>query len=244
MRRLMLWVMAGVAIGAVGTSGLSRLRQSDRARQTYERELPDATPIEVGRYTEAQRVHSRLFVGYPCAPGWTVLKEADGVRGKDDMVGLVAGPGAMLRERVETPEEVIGQLTDASDAIVLGVVTGKASQVTADGSFLFTDYRLSVRDVIKTSVGAASASIGSIITVTHPGGKVLVNGVIIKATDRDSLPLPSNGHEMLLFLKFVPETGAYKLTEYRGVFELEGKEVHPLTDQAPDRDIECIDRGC
>ena len=236
MRRLMLWVMAGVAIGAVGTSGLSRLRQSDQARQMYQRELPDATPIKVGEYTESQRVHSRLFGGHALFAGKTLLQRAGEAIPNSDVIGLVAAPGQDVRDKVDTPAEVIEELSNASDAIILGVVVGKASQITDDGSFLFTDYSISVREAMKTP--EAALGVGSTITVTHPGGKVLVKGVIVEALDQNSLPLPSNGNELLLFLKYIPETGAYQLAEYRGAFEMTGKGVHPLTDIGWDRTID------
>jgi hypothetical protein len=65
--------------------------------------------------------------------------------------------------------------------------------------------------------------------VTRPGGKVVVNGIVGKATDQNILPLPLN-HDIVLFLKFIPETGAYKATQDTGSFELDGTLVRPLTE--------------
>src|SRR5205085_8641379 len=69
---------------------------------------------------------------------------------------------------------------------------------------------------------------GAVITVTHPGGKVLLDGIIVKAIDEAFLPLPVN-QDVVLFLKFIPETRAYELTNDTGSFELDGSTLQPLT---------------
>lgn len=50
---------------------------------------------------------------------------------------------------------------------------------------------------------------GTTIRVTYPGGKVLLDGVIVKGRDHYFAPLPMNNHEVVLFLQAVKETGAY-----------------------------------
>jgi hypothetical protein len=67
------------------------------------------------------------------------------------------------------------------------------------------------------------------IIVTRPGGKVLLNGVIVKALDMRFEPLPINTYEVVLFLQYIPETGAYKTTQDTGSFELDGLLLRPLT---------------
>jgi hypothetical protein len=38
-----------------------------------------------------------------------------------------------------------------------------------------------------------------------------------------------NGHDVVLFLQLIPETGAYKVTRYTGGYELDGLTLRPLT---------------
>ena len=76
---------------------------------------------------------------------------------------------------------------------------------------------------------AAPIDAGKTIVVTRPGGKVLVDGVVVKATDAALAALPVNTNDVVVFLQFIPETGAYKTTRATGAFELEGLTVRPLT---------------
>lgn len=217
--------------------GASRLHQKDaeQAEQRaelaeYQVELRDATPITFGALTENQRIHSRLLTKY------------SQLRSKRTISGLVAaakdkarivksvvlvGVGELLTDP-ETPESYFHHLRNASDAVIRGRVKNRTSQITEDDSFLFTDYNLLVAEVFKNN-SVATIETGGRITVTQPGGKVLVDGVIVKAIDEAFESLPINDHDVVLFLKFIPETGAYKVTQPTGSFELSGPILRPLT---------------
>jgi hypothetical protein len=75
---------------------------------------------------------------------------------------------------------------------------------------------------------SAPIGVGACVTVTRPGGKVLLRGVVISVYDSNVEPLSVNTH-IVLFLTFIPETEAYQASKAFGSFELDGSSVRPLT---------------
>jgi len=142
--------------------------------------------------------------------------------------GAVLCPGLGPVREPEAPETFFGELARASDAVIRGRVTKKTSQVTEDDAFLFTDHDVEVAEVLKDNAAAPLAP-GATITVTWPGGKVLLDGVIVTAIDQNLLPLPTNGHDIVLFMKFLPQTGAYYNAPGNAAYEIDGTSVQPLT---------------
>ena len=117
-----------------------------------------------------------------------------------------------------------------ADAIIVGTVKSKDSQLTEDGEFIFTDYEMSVSQVLKDNA-AASISIGSDITVTRAGGEMRLNGRKVTATSEYFEPL-TVGEQYLLFLRFIPATGAYKAYNNRGSFQLRNNKIIALTKES------------
>jgi hypothetical protein len=195
--------------------------------------------------TERQRAHSKLYMGYHLGRGGMgTISDVIARSPLDRVVETVVEVGFLLRMERQKPEEYFAQLTSSSDAVVRGVVTGKVSQVTEEDYFVFTDYDVIVEEVIKNN-SATPLQPGVAIIVTRPGGKVLRNGVVIKAHDLAYEPLPVKSDEVVLFLNAVPETGAYR-TIYSGAsgaFELTGNSVRPLTQELlPDGVMQDTDR--
>jgi hypothetical protein len=93
-------------------------------------------------------------------------------------------------------------------AIVIGSARGSTSQLTENKEFLFSDYVVTSEEVFKNNSSAYIAS-SSDVTVTRPGGRVQIKGRTISAVDASFKPLDI-GERYLLFLKYLPETGAYK----------------------------------
>ena len=123
-------------------------------------------------------------------------------------------------------------LTTESDLVIRGRALDRNSQITADGMFLFSDYHVAVTEVFKNN-SAESVAAGNTINVALPGGKVLIDSVIVKAEGNSIAVLPVNDAEVVLFLKYVPETGDYKLSRYNGSFELNGTSVRALAGRFP-----------
>ena len=85
----------------------------------------------------------------------------------------------------------------------------------------------SINEVLKTK--AATIHPQKVITVTRPGGKILIEGLIVNAVDRSFKPL-AVGANVLLFLKYLPATDSYQAVNNKSSFELLNNKVKPLSD--------------
>ena len=228
-------LVVGLALLAVVGVGASKLRQRNaeherqRAELTeYQSELADAMPAEAGVLSASQRIHSSLYTDYKKRNrNFTIGEFLDSARSSTKIVkfDFLVGLGPLME--AEKPERFFGELARSSDAIVRGRVANKVSQLTEDDGFVFTDYDVAITEVLKDNV---TAPLGASITVTYPGGKVLLDGIIVKCRDHYFEPLPLN-REVVLFLQSVKETGAYKPTRYFGSFELDGAIFRALSEQ-------------
>lgn len=225
--------IVGVALLIVAGVGASRLQRRDATRteeKEYQAKIVDATPVQLGALSEKQRIHSKFYIEYlERRGGKTISGLVAQAKGKSRMVKTIAfvGVGSDLVVK-ETPEEYFGKLAQASDAVIWGRVTKKVSQITEDDAFIFTDYDVAVIEALKNNA-TAQLGTGSMITVTRPGGRILTDGVIVEAEDMAFEPLPINSNDVVLFLKYIPETGAYRATADTGCFELDGSNLRPLT---------------
>ena len=68
------------------------------------------------------------------------------------------------------------------------------------------------------------------ITVTRPGGTIQLDGRLIRGIDASYKPFALDSR-VLLFLKFVPATGAYKAFRSEGSFVLSGDKLVKLTEE-------------
>ncbi|HEX8090283.1 MAG TPA: hypothetical protein VF762_15600 [Blastocatellia bacterium] len=152
-KSFMFGFVVGAALIVVAGVGASRLQRRDATHmeaeeleRKYQAELMEATPVELGALSERQRIHSKFFAHYKR------------LRGSDVIGGLVAEakgkykvietgvhlPLTELITKSETPENFLSNLARESDAVIRGTVIKKTSQVTEDGSFIFTDYDIVV----------------------------------------------------------------------------------------------------
>ena len=220
--------MGGALLVAVSV-GAYRTGQESAEEQAFRKESLDATPILHDVLTEKQRIHSKLYPEYQLKrAGQGTIDDLIAKNPDKKVLGTSVCPGlgpAFLEP--ETPENYFGNLADSADAIILGTVKRKASQVTEDRAFIFTDYDVSVTQVFKNNP-SAPISVGARVTVTRQGGKVLLRGVVMRAIDSNVEPLSVNTR-VVLFLTFIKETGAYQAAKAEGSFELDGSSVRPLT---------------
>jgi hypothetical protein len=184
----------------------------------------DATPIQVGVMTEKQKQHSKLYNSYK---GNGDLQELARNTPGDELT-ITSLPGLPeLSPAGEHLTSALDFIVDNADAIVIGVVSDKHSQLNEGRTFIFTDYELTVEDVLK-SFSNAPIEPNGLITVTHPGGKILLNGKKVTAVDRTFKPL-EKGKRYLLFLMFIPATGAYQVFDNKSSFEIDDR-ITILTD--------------
>ncbi|MEK6302383.1 MAG: hypothetical protein AABO41_16860 [Acidobacteriota bacterium] len=218
----------------LGIAGAGASRQDGKQAAQYQAEIVDATPVQRTVLTENQRFHSRLHNGFGQNPaGKPISQWIASEKGQKEVLGrYVNGKVWLPSGQPELPSDYFGRFAHDSDAIVRGQAINKNSQITEDDSFLFTDYEVVIREVFKNSK-TEPINVGSQITVTCLGGKVVLDDVIMKAGGNGVSLLPVNAQDVLLFLRFIPETGGYKLAEYNGAFELNGNSVRPLAGLFP-----------
>src|SRR4030095_5780888 len=102
----------------------------------------EAPTLQTGVLTEKQKRHSKLYKEY--RRDKKIPQEAAEI---DFDFGITIGaglPGGMPGVTPPTFSERITKFTCDSDAIVVGEVTSKSSQLTEDQDFIFTDYELKV----------------------------------------------------------------------------------------------------
>ncbi|MFY9553242.1 MAG: hypothetical protein WAV47_00840 [Blastocatellia bacterium] len=221
-------MIIGVSAGSQIQQQNSKETEAQRELRLFDQEVVDATPTQLGVLTLRQQNHSKLYGAYKERNKKRISEYIAHPEGKVLAIDFEIGLGPRLTKR-ETPEEYFGKLADASDAIIRGRVVQKTSQITEDDTFIFTDYDVEVREVVKDNPIAPLATGGNIV-LTRPGGKIVVDGIIMQVTDHHFLALPVNNRDVILFLKYVPETGAYQATRDTGSFQLNGEVLRPLTE--------------
>lgn len=198
--------------------------QEELHKQRKQKEDRDATLVDEGVMTPKQRKHSKLFE----TPGARRLEDLSADGGDVDssqevplrMTPHYAGLGAYLQG-----------LACKTDVVVVGTVKDKSSQLTEQGTAIFTDYELSVENVYKDNASAPLQP-GTGITVTRFGGAVKLKGKgrVLRSTSESERPLEVGGR-YVLFLKFIPGTGAYSAVAHTGdsSFELKGDSVRQVS---------------
>ena len=226
--RKLVFVSFIVVVSVTGGATLTALRTSGQKVPDSQSEVP--TPVQEGVLSARQIEHSKLYRDYR---GMGKLRDL-AMQQSSPTAGVTIFPGTPELSVAPKPESGGGSLDElaaTADAIVIGSVTDKTSQLTENGTFIFTDYQLRVEQVLKANPEAGANPHGD-ITVTRPGGKVLLEGRVLEARDRSFNPLAA-GERYLLFLKYIPATGAYRAVSYKGSFDIGSGKVKALT-EAPD----------
>lgn len=194
----------GISLGTSQTVP-SAQKAKNRFEQGMEQATGKATPIREGVMTGKQKKHSKIFGRFEAYTRGKKLRELVAERG--DVYVIVPNGDVQLPASFNLHDFFLN-LTCQADAVIIGTVKSKTSQIIEEGTFVFTDYELIVTDVLKNNVAAPIELNGS-ITYTSPGGAVELNGHVIRAVQRGRRPLQV-GEDYLLYLKFIPETGAFK----------------------------------
>lgn len=214
------------------TASATRFQQQDQSDSTKRRaELADATVIQYGAMSEQQRLHSKRFAYYKPAIKRTLREIMARAPGQDIRTVQYIGLGE-YQEPV--PARVkFAKLAAQADLVVVGTVTSKEAHLTDGETFVFTDYTIRISSVLKADPESSVAD-GDSIIVTRPGGKVVLDGILVTAEDEMFERLPSKGEEVLLFLSRVPGSATYESLPSVASFEVKNGNVRPLTRlQAP-----------
>ena len=138
-----------LVVGVAASQLLQNGAEKEAADKEYRVAIVDATPVELGVLTEKQRSHSKLYSSYKQMTGGARISERI-AQAQSKVLEMECYVGMVEAQAPETPESYFGRLARESDTIVRGRVTGKASQVTEDDSFIFTDYAAGVTEVLKS----------------------------------------------------------------------------------------------
>jgi len=224
-KRLIAILSASVLIGL----GAYTVTRSQQKGATPEKD--EATVVKVGVMTAQQRLHSRLYQSYKGLekPIRELIREAL-AKGQNDGIFIFTSLGdPIFRPDANSGEfNVLERLVCGADAIIIGTVKSRSSQLTEDELYVFTDYELTVEQVLKDNPFTQVAP-SSVIIVSRPGGKVMIDGYTVSAVDESLKPL-SKGGRYPLFLKYIPATGAYIASDSQESFELKDERVIALTD--------------
>jgi hypothetical protein len=111
-----------------------------------------------------------------------------------------------------------------ADAIAVGTLTSETPHLTPAENFIFTDYEMTVEEVIKAN--AASTIQAGKIVITREGGTLRQGGRTFHADVEGFKPF-ALGNRYLLFLRYIPATDAY-LAYANGSFRLDGDKIVAL----------------
>ena len=180
-----------------------------------------ATPVQEGVLTPQQREHSKLYDSYG---GQEKIRDR-----------LLKHPGGIVSLSTACPflpgksvPDVVTELAEKADAIVTASFVSKSSQITASGTYVFTDYELRVEEVLKDAV-THHLKPETNITVTRPGGKVLLFGQTASFTSFAFKPLMP-GRRYLLFLAYLPSTNAFRAVNHESSFDITDTRVESLSE--------------
>lgn len=177
--------------------------------------------------TEKQKEHSRLYREYRTGQELRRLSMEDG----EDINIHIGTPNSGATE--DSPRfsfySILKHIVCEADAIVLGKPESRFSQLTADEDFVFTDYELAIEEVLKDDPNISKQGNNN-ITVTRPGGFIRLNNRNIRATDQSFKPLEM-GERYVLFLRFIPATGAYRALNSKSSFKIRSEKIFKLTNE-------------
>lgn len=206
-----LHLKARLLITAFILVSVAALLTGSKASFSQDKELIDApTPVEIGMMTEKQKAHSKL---HPPSKGRKkLLNLIEEPTGDIEIVGgngrpLGYGPMSEQDSGIY-PNLYLKGISNDADAIVIGIVKDRSSNITADETFIFTDYEVAVEEFLKPNRSASAVSEDH-ITVTRLGGAIQLRGKTVHAKDLFFQPFRI-GKRYLLFLKYVPATSSYR----------------------------------
>ena len=195
----------------------------------------NATVIEEGVMTRKQKVHSKFFPRH--------------MRGRKLRDLTTTGTGNVVVRSKISPPLIVGSpecpsypspglvsIANKADAVVIGVLKSKSySQLTENREFVFSNYELTIQDILKNNP-VAPIQPNTSIYINRPRGVVQLNGRTIHAIAGGFQPFQINGR-YVLFLKYIPDTGEY-LAFSSGSFQLSNDRVIELIDDSTlDRDV-------
>lgn len=180
------------------------------------------TVVTEGGLTEIQKKHSKLF-------------QAEGRRKKlsslpDGFTIYIPAEQPDMPTQVEINNSALKQtwfqsMVCDADLIIMAVPAKSTTQITEAGDYIFTDYELIVGEVIRDV--SAAVRTRSLVTLTSPGGSVILKGKRYRVLDQ-SFGRLEGGRTYLLFLKFNAQGSTYQSASKYATFTLNGDRLEPV----------------
>lgn len=190
----------------------------------------EATVVHKGQVTGKERAYSREFkrlYAHGKRDKINANTKKDNV--VEEIVSFVGEyEGFYLpNARIVTSTEFLGNVSCQSDAVVIGLVKSKSSHLSEDETFIFTQYEISVQDVLKNNIDSP-IEVNNTIEIVRPGGLIELDKQRFRMEDLSYLPLQKN-KKYLLFLKFNSSANGYTSFTPKGDFLLENSSFKSLS---------------
>lgn len=223
-RRKVILCLAVLAVAIMSTAATIH---QHRQKGTLSIPPEEVTTIQEGVMTEKQKEHSKIYKGYAAIMGGRKIKDLVAESGDVDIWAPLYLEPHMLPISLD---KYLQTLTCDADAAVIGFVKSKSSNLIESGTFLFTDYEVTVKEILKDNATAPIHQ-GDDITTTRSGGAVRLNKRVVRAIDPSRGRLEV-GRYYLLYLKYIPATGGYRPfanTVSEDTFHLDGNTISQIS---------------
>ena len=136
-----------------------------------------------------------------------------------------------------TPDDLLEKMVCSADAVVLASVKWPQPSLNRRQTWVFTEYLMSVRQIIKDNA-AHPLQVGQDIVVARSGGQFrTTDGKPIRLDDLSFPPFRMGRY--LVFMRYVPASGQYTTSDPRGAFQVWGPRMKSLV---PDKVLFQLDR--
>ncbi|MGD0831345.1 MAG: hypothetical protein ABR907_10405 [Terracidiphilus sp.] len=161
---------------------------------------------------DAEKFQSQIFHGeqVPSIPEYLSKTTGDFTVTSDaDREGLLAFG---INAPAYPPEWLVDLSCDA-DAVVIATPVKGVSHMTSDHMFIYSDWTMHIQSVLQDTPKAPLGN-SEMIVVVRPGGKLYINGRTVNGVAWD-FPEFQPDAEYLLFLTYIPQTGAFAVRTRR-----------------------------
>src|SRR5450432_2741094 len=158
------------------------------------------------RAARHEQVHSKIFSGDEVGTIADHLAKTTG----DITIVSGADHGGLRMRAINAPSyppQRLVTLACQADIVVLAIPVHGVSHMTADQSFNYTNWAFRVREVLQDTSKAPIEGRDT-IAVISPGGNLVIDGRTVHG-EAYNFPEFQPGGEYLLFLTYIPETGAF-----------------------------------
>jgi hypothetical protein len=201
-------VIAGFCAGHVlSHAAVQSPQERPLTRVGKSKEVEEATVVDPKHISESSRIRGRLYsLGYKDDD--LVARKAWGE--KEPLMTIRERPWRTFEweENLDDLNKYIYKTVCRAEAIVVGGVVSKTSQLTEYRDYVFTDYEVKIEEVLKNAT-AAKLEVNSPIVVSSGGGSVKVGDKVIRFADK-SWAQYKKGVRYLFFLKYAPTAAVYQ----------------------------------